>query len=414
MNPLRNTLRGVRVLDFSVNLAGPFASMILGDLGADVLKIERPGGGDDARGFAPKWKGLSTCFYALNRNKRSITLDLKDSADRQVARELATGADVLVQSFRPGVLEQLGLGAEELRAVNPGLVHASVSAFGEQGRFRHMSGYDPIVQAFSGLMAMTGSEGGEPVRVPASLTDLSTGMWVALGVLAALRERDASGAGCTVGVSLLDSIMMMMTHQVSWHALVGGSPAPLGSGSPLTAPYQAFPVLDGHVMIAAGNDRHFQRLCQVLDLPEALQDSRFASPASRVQHRDPLAGLIGGRTAALLADELVERLTAASVPCSKVNDLASALLDPAVAEQGLLTRAVGDPDYSSIPVVDLPIVVDGDRFGPHVSAPRYHRPGDEPSVAAWLDDIPGVAREGSTVPVYNTENSDRRTHAETS
>lgn len=358
--------------------------MVLADLGADVLKVERPDGGDDCRHFAPTWNDMSVPFYALNRNKRSAVLDLKTEAGVARARDLAGDADVVLQSFRPGVLDALGLGHAQLKLANPRLVYASVSAFGDEPEFRRLAGYDPIVQAFSGLMSMTGEPGREPVRVAASLTDLTTGMWLALGVMAALRERDESGVGRLVTTSLVDAMMMLLTHQVTWQTLSGDAPQPLGSASPLTAPYQAFPVTDGYVMIAAGNDRLFARLCTALGLDALVADERFATVPCRVSNRMALATAIGERTASMTAGDLTAVLTEAAVPCTRVNDLGEALRHPVIAARGVLTTAEGDADYSAIPIVDLPLRVDGQTFGPHVSAPRFN-PSSSHDVVGWRD-----------------------------
>jgi crotonobetainyl-CoA:carnitine CoA-transferase CaiB-like acyl-CoA transferase len=377
MNELRDALAGVRVADFTVNLAGPTATMILGDLGADVIKVEKPDGGDDCRSFVPTVDGVSAVFLSVNRNKRSIVLDLKDAHDAEIARQLVATSDVLMESFRPGTMERLGLGYEALRAENPSLIYCSVSAFGEEELGRQLPGYDPIIQAFSGLMSMTGEADGPPVRVAASLTDLTTGTWLAIGVLAALHRRRDTGYGMRVGVSLLDSMMFLLTHQVTAYVGAGEVPHRMGSASPITAPYQAVETRDGHLMIAAGNDSLFGRLMDVIGLGELKDDARFLRLRERVANRELLIELLEARLRQEDNAHWLGVLRAAGIPCGPVNDLAQAVNHPLVADRRVLTEVEGHPHGRKLRVVDSPIRTGGLTLGPHRPPPELGQHTEE-------------------------------------
>jgi crotonobetainyl-CoA:carnitine CoA-transferase CaiB-like acyl-CoA transferase len=253
------TYAGLRVLELATTIAGPFSTMILADLGADVVKVERPGQGDDARGMPPHWDGESTVFLAVNRNKRSLALDLKRAAGRDAFLRLTAGADVVVQGFRPGAAERLGLGFDDLRERNPSIVYCSISAFGTHGSAAGLPGYDPLIQAFSGMMSMTGHPGMPPARVAASIIDLTTGMWAAMGTMAALARRAQTGEAQYVESTLVDSGYMLLCHQIASMLATGEVPGPIGSASPITAPYEAFRTADGWIMIAAGISRSSRR-----------------------------------------------------------------------------------------------------------------------------------------------------------
>ncbi|MFN8204896.1 MAG: CoA transferase [Solirubrobacteraceae bacterium] len=348
----------VRVLDLTLNLAGPFATQILADLGADVIKVERPGRGDDTRNFHPKAEGESVVFASVNRNKRSIALDLKDPAGIQTVRRLGATCDVVVESFRPGTADRMGLGYEDLRAVNPGVVYCSVSAFGRGEAGRDLPGYDPLIQAFCGIMATTGHPGNPPTRVAASLIDLSTGMWAAVGVAAALADRRRTGQGQHVEATLVDSGYALMCHQLSGYLATGQLPGQLGSGSPITAPYEAFHAADGWVMIAAGNDDLFARLCHALDVPQLAQDERFRGPHDRVRNREELHAELDAAIGRDSAGEVIRRVRAAGVPIGPVNDVDAAAAEPIVAERDLLVAPQGS-DHDALRVVRLPLTADG-------------------------------------------------------
>jgi crotonobetainyl-CoA:carnitine CoA-transferase CaiB-like acyl-CoA transferase len=346
---------GTQILDLSSNIAGPFATMILADLGADVIKVERPDRGDDTRAFPPQWGVQTAVFASMNRNKRSITLDLKDEADRRVATELAAASDVVVESFRPGVADRLQLGFSDLGERNPRLVYCSISGFGTGEIGASLPGYDPLVQAFSGLMSMTGQPGLPPMRVAASLEDLSTGMWAAIGIMAALARRDAHGSPQLVETSLLDTGLMLLCHQIAAFYAAGEIPEPLGSESPRVTPYGAYETANGWLMIAAGNDAHFERLCAVLHIPDLLADSRFGNPALRTQSREALNDAISAATRQLPTDELLEALRAAGVPASPVHRLDEALTNPLTAERDLFVSIRDAADTTDLTLLRLPV-----------------------------------------------------------
>ena len=356
-------LEGLLVADFSRVLAGPFATMLLGDLGADVVKVEHPAGGDETRGWGPPWyRDHSTYYLAVNRNKRSVALDLRDEHGRRAARALAGRADVLVENFKAGSMERLGLGYEELARDNPGLVWCSISGFG-RGAGAALPGYDFLVQAMSGLMSITGPAGGEPTKVGVALVDVLTGLYAFGGVLAALRERDRSGRGQRVEVSLLGSALASLVNQASSYLCTGRPPRAMGNRHPSITPYETLATADRPLVVAVGNDGQFARLCRVLGTPEAAADPRFATNAARVANRDALAALLEGTLAARGAAEWVAALSEAGVACGLVNDVGEAF---ALAERlGL------DPvaDAGGVPQVADPIVLSATPAGYRLAPP---------------------------------------------
>lgn len=363
------TFVGVRVLELTTTIAGPFSAMILADLGADVVKVERPGGGDDARSMPPHRGSESVVFHAVNRNKRSVVLDLKSPAGREAFLRLAEDADVVVQSYRPGAADALGLGWSDVHARNPAAVYCSVSAFGTSGSAAGLPGYDPLIQAFTGMMSMTGEPGGAPVRAAASLIDLSTGMWAAMAIMAALRRRDATGLGEHVEATLVDSGYALLSHQILGMYATGVVPGPLGSASPITAPYENFATADGWVMIAAGNDSLFSRLAAALGAPELVADHRFAGSAARVRNRDALHAAVQERIGHVSTEKCVELLRGAGIPAGPVHDLREAVEHPVAVDRRTLVPSSDDATDApgpSLPHVRLPI--------DDTTPPRYSRP----------------------------------------
>ncbi|MEU6536961.1 CoA transferase [Streptomyces sp. NPDC047000] len=318
----RGALDGVRIADFSRVLAGPYATMLLADLGADVVKIERPGTGDDTRAWRPPADrdGTSTYFLSVNRNKRSVTLDLASAAGRDRARALVAGCDVVVENFRPGTMERLGLGHAGLSARQPGLVYCSISGFGS-GAGAALPGYDLLVQAVGGLMSVTGEPDGEPVRTGVAVVDVVTGLHAALGILAALRHRDATGQGQRIEVSLLGSLLSAMVNQASGYAVAGVVPGRRGNAHPSIAPYETFLAADRPLAVAVGTDRQFAALAGVVGEPGLAADARFRTNADRVAHRAELRSLLAARLAAADADHWTDVLLAAGVPAGPVNTL---------------------------------------------------------------------------------------------
>ncbi|WP_433518212.1 CaiB/BaiF CoA transferase family protein [Nonomuraea sp. CA-143628] len=340
-------------MDLSENIAGPLACMVLGDLGADVVKIERPGTGEATRDLPPRWAGESTVFLTMNRNKRSVELDIRTPRGRDALLRVARGVDVVVESFRPGVADRLGLGFEDFRRVSPSVVHCSVSAFGERPLGHDRPGYDALVQAFTGIMAMTGEQDGDPARAAPSIVDVSTGLWATISIQAALARR-AGGRAEHLRASLVDSGFFLLSHQIMGYLGSGVFPGRLGSAAPSTAPYEAFRTADGSIMVAAATDRLFGRLCAALDLDHLVADDRFGSVADRVVNRSALSEIVEGRLRTASSEHWLERIAAAGVPVGPVNDLAAALAHPVTVERGIVQDAL-DGRIAGLKQIRLPI-----------------------------------------------------------
>ena len=349
----RTALPGLRILDFSRVLAGPFATMMLADLGAEVIKVERPGNGDDTRAWGPPYdaQGRSTYFDAVNRNKRSLTLDLQSQDGRAEAVELAARADVLVENFRPGLLDGLGLGYEELRAANPSLIYCSITGFGRTPQGAALPGYDLLVQAVGGLMSITGEPDGEPQKVGVALVDVLAGLFATVGILAAVNHRHTTGEGQLVEVDLLSSLLAALVNQASSFTVAGVVPTRMGNEHPSIAPYAVFATGGGELVLAVGNDRQFESLCEVLQAPALARDPRFCTNPARVAHRDELRLELETRLATEPATEWASLLVDARVPAGVVNDIAAAFR---------LAGALGLE-----PTVDLP-----DEGGSSIRLPR--------------------------------------------
>jgi glutaryl-CoA transferase len=368
-------LSGVRVADLSRVLAGPLATMILGDLGADVIKVERPDGGDDTRGWGPPFVGEDAAYFlALNRNKRSVVIDLSTSAGRDDARRLALSSDVVVENFRPGLMERFGLDHATLSAENPAIVSCSLTAFGEDAEDPARPGYDIIVQALSGLMSFTGHPGGEPTKVGVALLDVICGLYAANAIQAALLERSRTGRGRHVSVSLFDASVAALVNQGANHLLGGLVPGPMGNAHPNIVPYQLFRASDRPLILAAGNDRLFERTCGVLGLPDLAQDPRYATNGARVRHRETLIPLLEERFAARTAAEWLEALSAASVPCAPVRTLDEVF---ASREGANAVQDVDDPARGALRLVADPIRVDGRRLPTRRPPPALGEHTDE-------------------------------------
>jgi crotonobetainyl-CoA:carnitine CoA-transferase CaiB-like acyl-CoA transferase len=335
---IASALSDLRVLDFSRVLAGPFATMMLGDLGAEVVKIERPETGDETRTWGPPHDdhGEATYFQAVNRNKRSLVLDFRDERDVANARSLALESDVLVENFRPGLLDGLGLGYDQLRADHPSIIYCSITGFGRRAG-TELPGYDLLVQAIGGLMSITGPADGEPQKVGVALVDVLAGMFATVGILAALRHRDRTGQGQRVEVDLLSSLLAALVNQGSAYTVAGVVPKRLGNEHPSIAPYALFQTADGELVLAVGNDRQFTALCEVLGVPALASSELYLTNTQRVHNRDALRAELERALARRCAREWAQELTAARVPAGVVNDLAAAFafaaslgLDPIV------------------------------------------------------------------------------------
>ena len=319
-------LPGLRILDFSRVLAGPFATMVLADLGAEVIKIERPGAGDDTRAWGPPYdgSGRSTYFDAVNRNKRSLALDFASPAGLAKAQALAREADVLVENFRPGLLNGIGLGYDQLRAENPRLIYCSITGFGRAEQAAALPGYDLLVQALGGLMSVTGEPSREPQKVGVALVDVLAGLFATVGILAALNHRQRSGEGQLVEVDLLSSLLAALVNQASSYSAGGVVPGRMGNEHPSIAPYALFRAREGELVLAVGNDRQFRSLCEVLEVPRLSSDPRFLTNSERVANRDALRAELESLLAARPAVEWASLLVDARVPAGVVNDIAAA------------------------------------------------------------------------------------------
>ena len=374
-------LDGLKVLDFSRVLAGPFATMMLGDLGAEVIKVERPDGGDETRSWGPPFDahGQATYFLSVNRNKRSVVLDLKDSADLERARQLALTADVLVENFRPGLMAELGLAYEDLQPGNPGLVYCSITGFGP-GQGARLPGYDLLVQALGGLMSITGEPDRDPQKVGVALVDILTGLFATSGILAALHHRERSRRGQKVEVSLLASLLAALVNQASAYTAGGVVPHRMGNAHPSISPYELYDADDGQLVIAVGNDRQFRALCETVDRPDLADEARFATNTDRVANRTELREELERSLRRRPAADWSEALTAARVPAGLVNDVGAAFrlaselgLDPVVQ--------IRDGDGPATPLTRNPITL-WDTPASYRSAPPALG-SHEPGAATW-------------------------------
>jgi crotonobetainyl-CoA:carnitine CoA-transferase CaiB-like acyl-CoA transferase len=353
-------LEGTRVVDVTSSLAGPSATQLLAALGAEVVKVE-PLSGDHARSWGPPFlEGEGALFLASNAGKRSFAVDLGDPRGIEALLRLVDRADVFVQSLRPGAVERHGLGADAVRARNPRLVYCTIGAFGSSGPLRDQPGYDPLLQAASGIMSVTGEDGRPPVRVGVSLIDLGTGVWAALGVLAALYERERTRAGRTIEVSLYETALSLLSYQLVGYVGTGAVPGREGSAFAQIAPYQVFPTLDGELMIVAGNDKLFAALCDVLGLPELPADPRFRTNPDRVGNRPALVEQLGEAIGRRDTEELLAALVAAGVPASPVHDVAEAARHPQTEALGMLQPLLGGAVHDLVTVA-APLSADGER-----------------------------------------------------
>ena len=368
-------LAGIRVIELARILAGPWAGQVLADLGADVIKVERPGEGDDTRHGGPPFvkdaEGNSldaAYFHSCNRGKRSIAVDIQTPEGQQIVRRLAGGADVLIENFKFGGLAKYGLDYQSLKAVNPRLVYSSVTGFGQTGPYASRAGYDIMIQGMSGIMSVTGEADREPMKVGVAFADIFTGLYSVIAIQSALRQREATGEGAWIDMALLDSMIGVLGNQAMNYLVSGNEPGRMGNAHPNLVPYQVFPVSDGHIIIASGNDRQYRDLCHVLGLPELANDPRFIDNVARVANRDVLIALLSEATMRQTAEGLLAALEQAKVPGGPINGLAAVFADPQVQARGMaidLALAGG-----SVPGLRTPIVTDGNTMASERPAPR--------------------------------------------
>jgi formyl-CoA transferase len=366
---LNKPLAGVRVLDLSRVLAGPWATQLLADMGADVIKVEKPGSGDDTRHWGPPWlehgeQKVAAYFLAANRGKKSVAIDFGTDEGAALVRRMAADADVVVENFKVGGLKKFGLDAESLRTAHPRLVYASITGFGQDGPYANRAGYDYIIQGMGGLMSLTGlpdgEPGGGPMKVGVAVADLFTGMYTANAIVAALYRRERTGEGATIDMALLDTQLAMLANQAS-NALVGGNdPKRLGVGHPNIVPYQPFQAADQPIIIAVGNDQQFARLATIVGHPEWAQDPAYAKNAARVASRDALVPLIAEIISTRPAADWLEQLEAAGIPAGPINTISQALADVQVVHRGARINAGGGA-LGDVPMVGNPIRLDGRR-----------------------------------------------------
>ena len=388
------SLTGIRVIDLTSNVAGPFATQVLGDLGADVVKVERPGG-DDARGWGPPFwpsTGQGVAFSSLNRNKRSIELDLGSESGSRVFLALIESADVLVQNMRPGAFERLGYTWHTLHTLNPRLVYCELTGFGAFGPKADQPAYDVLMQAFSGLMSFTGEPERPPVRIPISVLDKGTGLWSVIGILNALRLRDQTGLGSHVQASLLETALQWEAAQILGFVAAGRDPEPSGSTTPGMAPYEAFVTGRGYVIIAAGNQRLWRKLCTVLSRPDLAGDARFATNAARWENRAELSAEITAVLATRDAVEWAELLRDAGIPGGVINPVSRVLDDEQVQALGLLACAPELPE-ARYAFVHMPLLTGGQRFPVGSLAPELNAHAAELLAELGLDDLESTSAE---------------------
>jgi crotonobetainyl-CoA:carnitine CoA-transferase CaiB-like acyl-CoA transferase len=344
-------LKGLRVIDFSRVVAGPYSTMLLGDLGAEIIKIERPGKGDDSRSWGPPSIGeVSTYFLGLNRNKKSIAIDLATERGVELARSLVAGADVVVESFRPGVMKRLGLDYETLRRSNPRLIYCAISAYGQDGPYRDRPGYDLMITALGGLMGITGTPGGEPVKMGVAMIDVATGLHAALGVLGALNHRNVTGEGQRVDISLLSTQLGVLINAASQYLIGGSVPERQGSAHANVVPYQAFPTSDGYVLMGSPNDKLFRVLAEALGRPEWKTDPRFLTNDTRIAHRDELIPMMAEITRRKPTAHWVDTLSTTGAPVAPINRMDAVFDDPQVRHLNQVAE-VEHPMFGRMPVV---------------------------------------------------------------
>ncbi|WAI85091.1 MULTISPECIES: CaiB/BaiF CoA transferase family protein [Achromobacter] len=377
-------LQGLKVLDITHMLAGPYCTWMLGLMGADVIKVERPGEGDFARAIAPFRDEESLYFMSVNRNKRSITLNLKTEEGKQILRDLIVQSDILVENNRAGVMDRLGLGYQDACAINPRLIYASISGYGQTGPYRHKPAFDVIAQAVSGMMSITGQEGGPPARVGVSIGDIASGLFAAVAVLAAVEGRHKSGEGAFVDVSMMDCQLALMENAVSRYLNAGEVPVRLGSRHPLIAPFQSFNTADQPIAICVDTEPQWHRFCHALGVEALLDDPRFADGPMRAARHAELEPLLNAVFSQGRRDDFLERLEAADVPCSPINSIPEVTQDPQVAHRQVLVEV---PEASGIKYVGAPFHYNGGPVSGETAPPALGAHSEEILAELGLDNV---------------------------
>src|SRR5215212_5897954 len=376
--PMPGPLAGIRVLELARILAGPWAGQILADLGADVVKVERKGSGDDTRGWGPPFvEGAdgghlgAAYFHATNRGKRSIELDFESEEGRRIVRKLAGRSDVLIENFKVGGLAKFGLDYKNLSAENPRLIYCSVTGFGQDGPDAQRPGYDLMAQGIGGFMDITGTPDGEPMRAGVPVSDIFTGVYSVVGILAALAQRERTGRGCYVDTALVDSTVSVLANQALNYLVSGAVPKRIGNAHPNIVPYQVFPVADGHIIIATGNDSQYAKLCAVLGEPELAKNPEYLVNKDRLKNRKQLVDHLSGLTKKFKRNDLLDKLEAVGVPAGPINHLDQVFVDPQVVHRGMQIHPKTDAAKAgSIPGVRTPIMLDGEPMAAEHPAPR--------------------------------------------
>lgn len=348
--------KGLRVIDLTKIIVGPLCTMLLGDMGADVIKVEKPGSGDDSRYWTadPRYEGYSPYFLSVNRNKRSLTLDLKQPEGVEILKKLIEKADVLVENYRPGTMERMGLDYETLRKSNPGLIYCALSGYGSSGPYRDWGSYDVIISAIGGLMSITGEEGGKPVKVGVAVGDIITALYAYGAIVSALYARQSSHKGQKIEVSLLESQIASLINIASDYLNLGIIPQKWGTAHATIVPYQAFPVKDGYIVIGAGSDLLWKKLCKVLDLEELAEDPRFYTNPQRVKHRDILVKILEEKFLTKTRAEWLEKLNKEGIPAGPINNLEEVFRDPQVNHLKMI-QEVAHPQMGKVKLIRNPV-----------------------------------------------------------
>jgi crotonobetainyl-CoA:carnitine CoA-transferase CaiB-like acyl-CoA transferase len=348
-------LEGIKVLDLSRALAGPYCTMMLADMGAEIIKLEMPGRGDDSRAWGPPFiEGESAYFMSVNRNKKSMTLNLKTEKSTEIVQKLIKQTDVLLENFRPGTMEKLNLSYEEVKRINPSIIYCSISGFGQDGPYRLLPGMDQVLQGMGGLMSITGEPDGPPIKVGVAVADIDGGMFAAYGIVVALFNREKTGEGQSIDLSLLDCQVAWLTYRAGSFFVSGEIPKPLGSGHPVIVPYQAFKAKDAYVNVAAGNDQLWQKFCKALGLENIMNELRFATNAMRVENREEIIEIIGNVIYTKNADEWLKILTEAGVPCGPIYNMDKIFSDPQVLHREMV-KVLDHKTAGKVKVTGIPI-----------------------------------------------------------